>query len=113
MMQLLFDQNISSRIIARIVHLFPGAVHVKTLNLTDVSDSKIFMFARLNNIDAIVSQDQDFNLLQLEHGIPPKIIWIKTGNCSTATLTNVLIRNHQDILNFLADNTLDCLEIYG
>jgi predicted nuclease of predicted toxin-antitoxin system len=45
------------------------------------------MAAREEKYDAIITLDEDFNKLLLQYGTPPKIIWIKTGNCSTAKLT--------------------------
>jgi predicted nuclease of predicted toxin-antitoxin system len=112
-MRILIDQNISFRIISRISNILPDCVHVKTVNLIDANDFQIFMYARKAGFDVVITQDEDFNLLQIEHGIPPKIIWLRTGNCSTALLANVILDNKETIHNFLADPGLDCLELYG
>jgi predicted nuclease of predicted toxin-antitoxin system len=71
------------------------------------------MNAREQKYDAVITLDEDFNKLLLQHGTPPKIIWIKTGNCSTAKLIEVINRHGQIILDFLSDDTYDCLELYG
>ena len=39
---------------------------------------------------AIVSKDEDFNLLSVGRGWPPKLIWLLLGNCSTKTVENAI-----------------------
>lgn len=70
------------------------------------------MHARREDFEAIVTLDEDFSLLQLEHKAPPKIIWLRTGNCSTAILAQILLDNADLIRQFLNDETFDCLEIF-
>ena len=71
------------------------------------------MTAREQKYDAVITLDEDFNKLLLQHGTPPKIIWIKTGNCSTVKLVEVIIEHGQTILDFFCDDNYDCLELYG
>lgn len=79
----------------------------------DANDYRIFMYARQQGFDAVFTQDEDFYSLQLEHGFPPKNIWLRTGNCSTAFLAEVMISNVGLIQAFIGDEVHDCLEIYG
>lgn len=111
-MKVLIDQNISFRIVPKISDLFPEVSHVKSLGLIDAKDFDIFMFARRENFQAIITQDEDFYAHLLEHGMPPKIIWIRTGNCSTPFLTEILHRNAETIFSFFKDENADCLEIF-
>ncbi|MCB9333892.1 MAG: DUF5615 family PIN-like protein [Lewinellaceae bacterium] len=111
-MTILLDQNISFRLLNRLGDAFPDTTHIRLLGLTNHSDYQIFMYARREGIDAIITLDEDFSLIQLEHGTPPKIIWLRTGNCSTTVLAQILLENTNVIQEFLADNTHDCLEIY-
>lgn len=111
-MAILIDQNISYRLLNRIKDEFPDATHVRLLGLTDYDDFQIYLFARKEGYAAILTLDEDFSLIQLEHQAPPKIIWLRTGNCSTATLTRIIQENAALIHQFLEDNTHDCLEIY-
>ena len=111
-MKVLIDQNISFRIVSQISDLFPGVSHVKSLGLIDAKDFDIFMFARKEGFQAILTQDEDFYAHLLEHGTPPKIIWIRTGNCTTALLSEVLHRNAAIIFSFFEDDNADCLEIF-
>ena len=40
-MKLLLDENLSDRIIAKIIDLYPASEHVKTLALTNTDDAVI------------------------------------------------------------------------
>ena len=111
-MKIIIDENISSRLISRIQYVFPDVEHVKTLGLMTVNDFTIFMFARQNAYDAILTLDEDYFNLQLTHGMPPKIIWLRVGNCSTNALAQVILNNVDTIYAFLFDPQLECLEIY-
>jgi predicted nuclease of predicted toxin-antitoxin system len=112
-MKILIDQNISFRIVARIQQAFPNIAHVKSLNLIDENDYKIFKFARQNGFDAILTLDEDFYNILLEYNPPPKVIWLRIGNCSTAHLAQIILNNQTDIQTFLNDTTHDCLEIFN
>lgn len=111
-MKILIDQNISFRLTALIQNVFPNTSHVKTLNLIDNPDFHIFMYARKNTFDAVLTLDEDFYNILLEHNAPPKVIWLRTGNCSTAYLAQIILKNAALIQSFSDDLTLDCLEIF-
>jgi predicted nuclease of predicted toxin-antitoxin system len=111
-MKILVDQNISFRLIARIAAHFPEAAHVKSLDLMDADDFEIFQFARQQGFDVVLTQDDDFMKILLQQGPPPRIIWLRTGNCSTEHLATVLIANLAVIQNFFTQPALDCLEIF-
>lgn len=112
-MKILIDQNISFRIIQHISGTFTQAEHVKSLNLTNAPDYQIFMWARLQGFLAVLTQDEDFYNLLLEHGIPPKVIWLRLGNCSTNFIAEVVLRNASLIQAFIEDDAQDCLEVYA
>lgn len=99
-MNLLFDQNISPKIVKQLVDIFPEAKHVRQVGLEDASDSKIFEFAKKNNY-AIVTFDSDYVDLNVVRGIPPKIIWLKTGNLTTKSVAKLLNKNITLIKRFL------------
>jgi predicted nuclease of predicted toxin-antitoxin system len=56
-MKVLIDQNISFRIVSQISDMFSGVSHVKSLGLIDAKDFDIFMFARKEGFQAILTQD--------------------------------------------------------
>ena len=108
-MKLLFDQNISFRLIKRIIDQFPDSKQVRELGLENSTDTEIFDFAKRNDF-AIVTFDSDFCDLNIIRGFPPKIIWIRTGNTTTINLEN-LLRKKSDIIKLFLSEDYGCLEI--
>ncbi|MCK9451851.1 MAG: DUF5615 family PIN-like protein [Bacteroidales bacterium] len=108
-MKLLFDQNISFRLVKRIKDLFPESKQGRELGLENSADSEIFDYARTNDF-AIVTFDSDFFDLNIMKGFPPKIIWIRTGNTTTNNLEN-LLRDKYDLIKLFLDEDYACLEI--
>jgi predicted nuclease of predicted toxin-antitoxin system len=53
----------------------------------------------------IVSKDSDFQQRALLYGHPPKVVWLRLGNCSTSSVLAVLQSRQADILSFAADAT--------
>ena len=58
-MKLLFDQNISYRILKKIGEDFPGPAHVTRTGLNRPSDLQIWEYAKTNGF-IIVTFDEDF-----------------------------------------------------
>jgi predicted nuclease of predicted toxin-antitoxin system len=112
-MKLLFDQNISYRLLKKIQHFYPEANQVRELGLENATDLKIWGFARENNY-AIVTFDADFFDLSNLKGHPPKIIWLRMGNTTTNNLEKVFIEK-RDLLEEFLSNTeyknIACLEV--
>lgn len=112
-MKLLFDQNISHRIIRKIDKTYPDSKQVREINLEGSTDRQIWAYAKKNNF-GIVSFDSDFVDLANMKGHPPKIIWLRMGNTSTNNISNVLIAKHDIIKRFFKDTEfvdIACLEI--
>jgi predicted nuclease of predicted toxin-antitoxin system len=111
-MNLLFDQNISYRLIPLISENYPKAQQVRALGLENATDLEIFKFAK-NNDYSIVTFDSDFIDLSILKGFPPKIIWIRTGNTTTKNLTKFLNDRFEIIQSFIEENDAHgCLELY-
>ena len=98
-MKLLLDENLSNRIVYRIIDLYPSSDHVKTLALTNTDDSIIWEYAKANNF-VIVSKDSDFHQRSLLYGHPPKFIYLKVGNCPTSKIVQILRDNFDTIIQF-------------
>ena len=112
-MNLLFDQNISFRLVKRIKDIFPGSVQVREVGLENKTDIDIWQYAQVNNY-CIISFDSDFYDLSLVRGVPPKIIWLRTGNRSTKDIESLLRENQIIIEEFLKDpdyKEISCLEL--
>ena len=113
-MKLLFDENISYRIVKKIAHLFPESAHIQRLGLLSKKDRIIWEFAKSNGF-AIVTHDEDFSELSALTGPPPKVKWLRTGNTTTNILAKLLELNHVTISEFLSASkpgSPNCLEIY-
>jgi predicted nuclease of predicted toxin-antitoxin system len=113
-MKLLFDQNISYKITGKISEIFPDAKQVRHLGLENKSDKQIWDFANGNDF-AIVTFDTDFYDLSNLFGIPPKIIWLRTGNRKTSDLAELILSKSEIINEFLTNPSykeIACLEIY-
>ncbi len=82
-MKLLFDQNLSPKLVRRLADLFPGSTHVQSAGLDCANDDQVWEHARLHGF-AIVTKDEDYNNLSIVRGWPPKVIWLQLGNCTTA-----------------------------
>jgi len=79
-------------------------------NLDEASDDKVWLFAH-NHHYTIVTKDSDFNDMAIHKGTPPKIIWIKIGNCKVVEIENILRENHIAIKTFLDEPIGAILEI--
>jgi predicted nuclease of predicted toxin-antitoxin system len=112
-MKLLFDQNISFRIVNKLIDKFPDCKHVSQVGLKDCEDTDIWLFARNKNY-IIITFDSDFYDLSLISGCPPKIIWIRAGNLTTNEIIQLLISNKDTINDFINNPEqieIACLEI--
>jgi predicted nuclease of predicted toxin-antitoxin system len=95
-MKLLFDQNLSPRLVASFAEEFPGSAHVQDLNLARATDLEVWTLARDEHY-CIVSKDSDFADWAQVFGYPPALVWLRTGNCSTEELIAKLKKNQSSI----------------
>lgn len=107
-MKILFDQNISHRLISLLSDLFPEVSHVRDHGLQRADDETIWAFARDNNL-VIVSKDSDFHERSFLYGFPPKVIWLRIGNCTTKDLEEMIRANREEIERFCRDDTASFL----
>lgn len=109
-MNLLFDQNVSYRIIKLISELFPGARQVRELQLENATDLEIWTYAKSNHY-CIVTFDADFIDISNLKGHPPKVIWLRLGNTSTKFIAEKILEDHQIIREFIRNDEDAFLEI--
>ncbi len=109
-MKLLFDQNISHRLIPKIKDILPESIQIRQLGLENFSDKQIWEYAKRHDF-TIVSFDVDFYNFSLVWGHPPKIIWIRTTNQTTNNLDIILRKHFASFKEFQEDTELACLEI--
>lgn len=109
-MKLLFDQNLSPRLPAMLAADFPGSIHVRNVGLAAAADPLVRAFAAANGF-VIVSKDIDFQQRAMLYGHPPKVIWVRLGNCSTTAVADLLRLRRTDIRAFDADPTASFLAL--
>lgn len=95
-MRLLLDQNLSPRLIDVLADLYPD---VRNEGLRDADDDAVWAYAAGHGF-AIVSKDADFHQRSFVFGQPPKVIWIRLGNCSSDEVADLLRAHHADLLRF-------------
>jgi len=100
-MKFLFGQNLSFRLVQKLADVYPNCEHVRNVGLTEAPDTEVWEFARANDY-IVVSKDADFHQRSLVQGFPPKVIWIRLGNCSTNAIEQVLRRHLEDVEQFEA-----------
>ncbi len=110
-MKLLFDHNLSPRLIKSLADIYPNSNHLYLMGLDKVSDNIVWETAKKQNY-IIVTKDSDFNELLILRGFPPKLIWIRLGNCSTKTIETLLRENYEIITSFEQDNNIGILALH-
>ncbi|HYB73853.1 MAG TPA: DUF5615 family PIN-like protein [Candidatus Sulfotelmatobacter sp.] len=98
-MRLLFDENLSPRLVQKLASLFPDSQHVELAGLRGQPDNAIWDYAARHEL-AIVSKDNDFRQLSFLHGPPPKVIWLSVGNAGTDTIARLLEGSRREIEAF-------------
>jgi len=101
-LKLLFDANISSKLVERLADLFPESSHVRLAGLERASDETVWSHALENGL-VIVSKDEDFHQMALLTGPPPKFVWVRLGNCSTDDIERALREQRGTLEEFGAD----------
>ena len=88
-MKLLFDENLSPRLVDGLADIFPQSAHVDRVGMGSTDDDMVWDYARQHGF-ILVSKDSDFHEKCLLRGYPPKFVWIKRGNCSTSQIETLL-----------------------
>ena len=101
-MKLLFDQNLSWRLPQKLADLYPNSQHIREAGLKESEDIDIWEYAKANDF-VIVSKDTDFQQRSLLYGHPPKVVWLRVGNCPVQTIEDLLRRYSAAIHTFGMD----------
>lgn len=110
-MKLLFDHNLSPRLVNILADLYPNSNHLYLMGLDQKSDTIIWETARKQDY-IIVTKDSDFNELLIFKGFPPKVVWIRSGNCSTKTIESLLRNNYKAIVAFYQDKNTGIITLF-
>ncbi len=125
-MKLLFDENLSGKLVARLAELYPDSLHVAEAGLLESPDSEIWEFAKAGGF-VIVTADCDFYGLATTIGPPPQpadmvlfrettplrswlaSVWLRGWTHPTRDGERVLRREAIRIMEFAADPELAVL----
>ena len=110
-MKLLLDENLSRRIVPFLQTDYSDSTQIALINMQSASDQDVWQFARENDY-VIVTKDSDFYDMSLVQGIPPRVIWIKTGNVDKSAITNLLLQNCKQIETQFFSDGVACIELY-
>lgn len=98
-MKLLLDQNLSRKLVPLLETSYPGSSHVVYLGLDTADDATVRRFAREHGF-TLVTKNTDLCIVK---GAPPKVVWLRIGNCSTTLVSSVLEANQERIRRFQND----------
>ena len=97
-MKLLFDQNLAPRLVAELKHLLSRIPTRSSGWSSHADDLGVWEYAK--DGFTIVSKDADFHQMSLVHGAPPKVVWVRLGNCTTGDVVRLLDFRRQRLLEF-------------
>jgi hypothetical protein len=100
--KLLFDENLSPKLVVALADIFPGSLHVDRVGLGGASDNEVWLYAQQHEL-TLVSKDVDFHEKSLLHGYPLKVICIRRGNCTNKQIEMILRNTTEQIHALLAD----------
>ena len=110
-MKLLFDQNLSPKLAKYFEGHFIASQHLMDFGFDASDDLTVWEFAQKNGF-TIITKDSDFNNLVSFLGFPPKVIWLRRGNCSTKIIRDIIIENFETIKAFINDLDNGILSIF-
>ncbi len=98
-MRLLFDENLAERLVRDLADVYPESNHILSLGLRAKSDQVVWEYAATNGF-MLATKDEDFHRLSVLIGPPPKVVWIRLGNCTTADVAQLLRSRVDDVRAF-------------
>ncbi len=91
-MKLLLDGKLLRRLATSLGEFFPDSRHVAEVDLAAGPDEEVWEYAKASWF-TLVSKDSDFQQPSFVRGHPPKMIWIRLGNCAAEARPG---RSHYD-----------------
>lgn len=102
-MKLLFDQNLSYRLVHALREEYPDSQHVREVGLGEADDETVWHYAAQRGF-ALITKDADFHQRSFLFGHPPKVVWIRCGNCSTSIIEQLLRTHHIHLTQFATNS---------
>lgn len=76
-------------------------MHLADVHPAGAGDRRVWDYAAAHGY-VLVTKDEDFHRLSVFRGFPPKVVWIRLGNCSTGAVAALLEQHRTTIAEFLA-----------
>jgi predicted nuclease of predicted toxin-antitoxin system len=109
-LRLLFDEQLSELLLQYLHDLSPDALHVRLVGLAGQGDEVLWQHA-VNLGCMLVTKDEDFHRLSVLKGMPPKVVWIRVGNCTTRDVARLLRERWPLLREFASDPVAALLEL--
>lgn len=74
---------------------------MRDVGLAGTADLAVWEHARAGGF-LLVSKDEDFHRLSVLRGFPPKVVWVRLGNCSTSDIEQLLRKHFEQVVAFAA-----------
>jgi predicted nuclease of predicted toxin-antitoxin system len=100
--KLLFDENLSHRLVEQVTDVYPGSIHVRDVGLLGAADTQIWEYAAEHGF-LLASKDTDFYQRSLVFGAPPKVVWLRIGNAPKASIATMLRERYLQVRRFVDD----------
>jgi predicted nuclease of predicted toxin-antitoxin system len=97
--KLLFDENLHASLVELLAEAFPQCASVTALGLGQRPDEEIVIYAKAIGF-VIVTKDVHFYRHCVARGYPPKVVWVRTGNCTIRQLFAAFQKARQRIEDF-------------
>jgi predicted nuclease of predicted toxin-antitoxin system len=109
-MKLLLDENLSRRLVPKLLDVFPGTIHVADFDMLRTPDLDIWQYAKANDF-TIITKDDDFLALAHRFGPPPKLIMVEMGSCSNAILAERLRASAAQLNEFVTHTSAGIIKL--
>src|SRR5438105_14482135 len=101
-MRVLFDENVSPRLVTLLNDLFPESKSVIDLGVRRISDVDLWQQANKGGF-ILASKDSDFVDRPFLDRFQVKVIWCRLGNCTTEAI-HLVMRNSFDRIKLFAES---------
>jgi predicted nuclease of predicted toxin-antitoxin system len=108
--RLLFDEQLSQELCRLLQDVFPGSLHVREIGAGGFPDVAVWQLARERDC-LLVTKDEDFHRLSVLRGAPPKVVWLRLGNCGTDDVAAMLRKHAVDVNRFAEQSEATFLEL--
>jgi len=108
--RLLFDEQLAEELCQLLGDRLTKKKNIRLLGKGGASDEEIWQLA-LEHRCVLVTKDEDFHRLSILRGAPPKVVWIRLGNCTTAEIASLLLEYRADIQRFIDQDETTFLDM--